>query len=593
MTTEERDTGSDPQATAPTGMRASWPASAPVDGRRRLFVAMAGFAAIYGTIGAKLVYYGTKADDSVTGSIDPTRQQLSMSRPDIVDRNGEVLATDIKTTSVYAEPRRIVASVGADEVYDAVASVMPSIRDDKSLAKRLASKKAGFTFVKRDVSAEDKQKIFNLGLPGIGFIEENKRFYPGGGLAAHLLGFVDIDNKGQAGIEKYLDQASGIDELQKLGMVEDRGLQPKRLSVDMRIQHVVRDEVIEAVKKFKAKAGMGIVLDVHTGEVLALVSYPDFNPNDPGPAMKDDVEKPMLNRATYGLFEMGSVFKTFNSAFTLDTGKVNLNDMFEVSGGITIGRQHISEFHGKGRPLNVKEVFIYSSNTGSARMALKVGSQTQFQYFERFGFHRKLGLELPENELRTPRFPKRLSDISTATMAFGHGISVSPMHTAAATIPLMNGGYYIEPTFFPRTREEAMKIAKPVVTPETSAKMRLLFRMNAEQGSGRQADAEAKGYRLGGKTGTAEKVENGRYAKGKNFNSFLSAFPMDDPQYIVLSVLDDPRTDLGNGAALAGSSAGPVAGRIVARIAPMLGIAPRFDIAALPPAGNSGMSTHE
>lgn len=571
-----------------TGSRPRARVRGQIDSRRRIFVAMGGFALIYGAIAGKLAYYGVIAEPEDTGSIGAARQQLSISRPDLVDRNGEVLATDIKTTSVYAEPRRIVASIGADEVYDTLQSVLPDLRQEKGLLKRLDSR-AGFTFVKRDVTAAAKQQIFNLGLPGIGFIEENKRFYPGGGLAAHVLGFVDVDNYGQAGLEKYVDRESGLGELQKLGMVQDRGLKPQRLSLDMRLQHVVRDEMIAAVEKSRAKSGVGIVLDCRTGEVLAMVSLPDFDPNDPGPAQRDTEHKPMLNRATYGLFELGSVFKTFNSALTLDSGRVQLSDMYATGSGLQIGRQRIGEFHSKGRPLNVPEIFIYSSNVGSARMALKAGAETQFAYFEKFGFHRALDLELPET--RKPQYPKRLSDISTATMAFGHGISVTPMHVAAATIPLMNGGYYIEPTFFPRTVEQAQKIARRVVSKETSDKMRYLFRVNVEQGSGK--NAEAPGFRVGGKTGTAEKIEFGRYVKNKNVNSFLAAFPMDNPNYVVLVVLDEPKLEGSERAALAGNSSAPPVGAIIRRIAPMLGVQPRFDTVPLPPAGSSGMSVRE
>jgi cell division protein FtsI (penicillin-binding protein 3) len=571
------------------GRRRAGPAGpSPVDTRRRIALTMAGFGLVYGAIGGRLAYYGIIAEPETTGSVNVPRQQLSISRPDLLDRNGEVLATDIKTISVYAEPRRIVASIGADEVYDTLQHVLPNLRAERGLLKRLASQ-AGFTFVKRDVTPDDKQKIFNLGLPGIGFIEENKRFYPGGGLAAHVLGFVDVDNYGKAGIEKYIDRESGLGELQKLGMVPDRGLKPQRLSLDQRVQHVVRDELLEAVEKSRAKAGVGIVLDVTTGEVLAMVSLPDFDPNDPGPAQGDTVNKPMLNRATYGLYELGSVFKTFNSALSLDSGRVQLTDMFATGSGLQIGRQRIGEFHSKGRPLNVPEIFIYSSNVGSARMALKVGAEGQFNYFERFGFHRSLDVELPET--RKPQYPRRFSDISTATMAFGHGISVTPMHVAAAAIPLMNGGLYIEPTFYPRTAEEAAKIARRVVSPETSNKMRYLFRVNVEQGSGKRA--EAPGFRVGGKTGTAEKIEFGRYVKNKNVNSFLAAFPMDKPKYVVLVVLDEPKVEGSDRAALAGNTSAPPIGAIIRRIAPMLGMTPRFDIPPLPPAGSSGLTARE
>ncbi len=339
----------------------------------------------------------------------------------------------------------------------------------------------------------------------------------------------------------------------------------------MRVQHVVRDEVSEAVKKYHAVAGMGIVLNAKTGEVLAMVSIPDFDPNDP----KEALDKDHMNRDTAGVFEMGSVFKTFNSGFALDSGKVQLTDIFETRGGLTIGHQHISEFHGTGRALTVSEIFQYSSNTGSARMALKVGPQAQHDFFEKVGFLRKLNTELPEEAV--PMYPKRLSDISTATMAFGHGISVTPMHTAIAGAAMINGGILYNPTFLPRTHDEAMQTATQVIKPETSAKVRYLFQANmVHPGSGTRAQVD--GYRVGGKTGTAEKVEHGRYDHDKRRNSFLAAFPMDDPQYVVLTVLDEPKPESPGSSAVAGLNATPTAGNIIRRIAPMLGVMPRFDV---------------
>jgi cell division protein FtsI (penicillin-binding protein 3) len=535
--------------------------------RRRIVLAGLTFAVVYAAVGMRLVDLGVASDDH-SAALASGNAQISTARPDLLDRNGEVLATDIKTSSLYAEPKRIL---DVDEAIEALSSVLPEMRKDETIRKRLSSK-AGFVWLKREVTETQRRKIFRLGIPGIGFMEENHRFYPGGSLAGHVLGTVNIDNQGISGLEKYIDQEMGLADLRASGMVDERNLKPRRLSLDMRVQHVVRDELAESVKRFSAVAGIGIVLDAKTSEVLAMVSLPDFDPNHPEQAL----EKQNMNRATAGVFEMGSVFKTFNSAWTLDSGKVRLSDSYDAGSPLHFGSQKISDFHAKNRSLSVPEIFIYSSNIGSARMALKVGAEAQRAFFEKVGFHRKLETELPE--VATPLYPRRLADVSTATQAFGHGISVSPMHTAVAGAAVVNGGLYHNPTFFPRTREEADKVAERVLRPETSEQMRYLFRLNNTPGSGGSGSrADVPGYLVGGKTGTAEKIENGRYAGNKRFNSYLSAFPMDDPRYVVLVVLDEPKAEKEVGAATAGLNTAPTVGAIIRRIAPMLGVMPRYD----------------
>jgi cell division protein FtsI (penicillin-binding protein 3) len=529
--------------------------------RTRILAVIAGFLCIYGVIVAKIVYIGVKGPEPT--SVPAIGQTTA--RPDLLDRNGEVLATDIKTSSLFAEPRKIV---DVDEAVDALATVIPELREP-AVRHRLASH-AGFVWLKREITPEQRQRIHRLGIPGIGFVDENKRFYPGGGMVSHVVGAVNVDNQGISGIEKFLDKDMGLLDLQKLGLASDGNLMPRRLSIDLRVQHVVRDEIAEARERYRAVAGMGIVLDAQTGEVVAMVSLPDYDPNNPAEAL----EKDRMNRVTAGVFEMGSVFKTFNSAMAFDSGKIGLNDSFDARGDLAFGGQRISDFHGKNRILSVPEIFIYSSNIGSARMALKVGPQAQYDFFTKIGFHSRIETELPESALSL--WPKRLSEISTATQAFGHGISVTPMHTAVATIPLVNGGRYLPPTFLPRTRAEVDKLAVQVIRPETSEKMRYLFRLNAERGSGKRADVE--GYRVGGKTGTAEKIENGRYSGNKRFNSFLAAFPMDEPRYVVLVVLDEPKAEKDTDPATASLNAAPTVSNIVRRIAPMLGVMPRFDI---------------
>jgi cell division protein FtsI (penicillin-binding protein 3) len=305
--------------------------------------------------------------------------------------------------------------------------------------------------------------------------------------------------------------------------------------------------------RYTAIAAAGIILDVHTGEVLAMVSLPDFDPNDPADALKPD----RLNRITAGVYELGSVFKSFTFAMALDSGAVGMSDRIDATSAIRVGRFTIEDYHGKHRVLSVPEVFIYSSNIGAARMALKVGTEGQRAYLERFGFFDRPETNLPE--VAKPIVPKKWSELTAMTVAFGHGLAVTPLQVAVADAALVNGGKLIPPTLVPRSR--------------AGAQLRYLYRLNVEKGSGRRA--EVPGYLVGGKTGTAEKVENGRYSANKRLNSFLAAFPMDDPQYAVLVVLDEPHAEKGGGGTTAASNAAPTVSAVIRRAAALLGVEAR------------------
>jgi cell division protein FtsI (penicillin-binding protein 3) len=531
-------------------------------GRWRVAIAMAGFAVLYGVLAVRLAVLGVSAADADNDGATFIAS-ATQARPDIVDRNGETLATDIKTASLFAEPRFVV---DPDEATELLASVLPDL--DRDHLRRLLSTEAKFAYIKREITPRQQQAIHRLGIPGIGFRVENRRFYPGGSAASHVLGTVNIDNQGIAGIEKYVDQAF-LNDLTSAGFATGHALEPVRLSLDLRVQHVVRDELVQAMARYQAIAAIGIVLDVRTGEVLGMSSVPDFDSNNRDEALDPD----KMNRASVGVFEMGSTFKGFTTAMALDSGLVRITDSFDATHGLTVGRFTINDFHGKHRWLTVPEIFIYSSNVGSARLALAVGMQGQHDYLERFGLLDTLHTELPETGAPiVPPMP--WPKVTTITMAFGHGISVSPLQTAAAAAALVNGGYYITPTFLPRSELDAATVARPILQQETSELMRHLFRLNVLKGSGKRA--AVPGYSVGGKTGTAEKVENGRYSSNKRRNAFLAAFPMDAPQYLVLVILDEPKPEKPGMGATAGSNTAPVAGNIIRRIAPMLGVEPRM-----------------
>ncbi len=529
--------------------------------RRRIRIVVIGFALAYFALIGRLVLFGLDAPAG-GASYDPNAA-MATSRPDIVDRNGEILATDITMSSVYAEPRHIL---DPDEATELLTSVLPDL-DAKALRAKLSTD-AGFAWIKREITPEQQRQIHSLGIPGIGFLSEKRRFYPGGPLASHILGLVNIDNQGIAGMEKYIDD-HGLGDLHAAGFARGGDLEPVRLSIDVRVQHIVRDELANAMDKYSALGAAAVVLDAHTGEVLAMASLPDYDPNDPVNALKPD----RLNRMTAGAYELGSVFKSFTFAMALDSGAVKMGDVIDASKPIHAGGFIIHDFHGKYRPLTVPEIFIYSSNIGAAHMAMRLGTAGQQEYLKRFGLTTRLKTDLPE--VAAPILPRRWTDLTTMNIAFGQGLAVTPMQTAVADAALVNGGWLIPPTFEPRTAAEAKAMAVQVVKPQVSADLRYLFRLNVLKGSGRQA--RVPGYMVGGKTGTAQKVVNGRYSDTARLNSFLAAFPIDDPQYVVLVMLDDPQRAKEGGGTTAGSNAAPTVAAIIRRSAALLGVEPRKD----------------
>ncbi|CDZ58377.1 peptidoglycan D,D-transpeptidase FtsI family protein [Neorhizobium galegae] len=528
--------------------------------KNRVGLLIAGFTVFYCVVGGRLMQYGV-AQPLTTSSILPADRLLA-SRPDLVDRNGAVLATDIRTVSLFAEPNKII---DADEVIEKLSTVLNDL-DIKGTYSKLTSN-SRFQWLRRQLTPKQQSQILALGIPGIGFRPEKRRFYPGGPTAAHVVGYVNIDNRGVAGMERYVDN-QGLADLAAVGMTSSQPLEPVKLSIDLRVQSIVRDVVSEAISKYRSIGAGAVVLDVHTGEIVAMASAPDFDPNNPA----EGGEEGWFNRMSNGTFEMGSTFKSFTIAMGLDSGKVSLQSMFDARFPIRIGGFTIKDFHGKGRMLSVPEIFQYSSNIGTAKIADTVGIEGHKDFLTKLGLLTKMRTELPE--VASPSQPREWKKINSVTISFGHGVSTTPLQTAVAGAALVNGGKYIPPTFLPRNRAEADKVATQVLKPSTSKDMRFLFEWNGANGSGR--NARVAGFNVGGKTGTADKVVNGRYAHDKNFNAFLAAFPMDNPQYVVLTFCDEPKTDKGNGAALAATSAAPMVKEIITRAAPILGVKPKF-----------------
>jgi cell division protein FtsI (penicillin-binding protein 3) len=532
--------------------------------KARLGLAVLGFVVIYGIIASKLVIFAI-APDSHAARRGSSGDALATARPDILDRNGEILATDVKTPSLFGEPRRII---DVDEAIELLTAVMPDL-DTTELRERLGGKR-GFVWLKREISAKQQTEVHRLGIPGVGFLTENKRVFPNGPEVSHLLGHVNIDNQGIAGIEKWLD-SRGLADLHRAGFASDRQQEPVTLAVDLRVQHALRDELVAAREKFKAKASAGIVLDVRTGEVVAMVSEPDYNPNNPREALDPD----RINRLTTGIYEMGSTFKAFTAAMALDSGRYSLNSMFDARTPLHYGRFNISDYHAQRRMLSMSEVFTYSSNIGAAMMAKGIGIEGHKTFLRRLGQLDRLRTELPESA--EPMVPRRWAEINTVTIAYGHGLSVAPLQAVMGIAALMNGGLLIPPTFLKRSEADARALARQVIKPETSAAMRYLMRLNAEKGTATRADV--KGYYVGAKTGTAEKVVLGRYSKTKLLTDVMAVVPADDPKYVLLIMLDEPQAIAEtHGFATSGWNAVPVAAKVIARIAPLLGIEPRFDL---------------
>jgi cell division protein FtsI (penicillin-binding protein 3) len=522
--------------------------------RYRFRLACLAFVLCFILIGGRLVTLGFAGTGPSGGGLYDISSTVH--RPDIFDRNGRLLATDIRGATLYADPAKVI---DIDELAEQVTSVLPDVKA-RDLRARL---KAGRRFVriKRELTPKQQAEIHELGLPGLGFIEEYRRVYPMGPTASHVVGLVDVDNKGLAGIEKF------IDDNPQLAMSGDEAV---TISLDLGVQHVLREELARAIATYHAKAAAGVVMDVHSGEVVGLVSLPDFDPN----RREQALDKDRLNRINFGVYEMGSVFKVFTVAGVLDLGLASMRSRYDASSPIHYASFTINDFHGKKRSLSVPEVFIYSSNIGAAKMALHMGVDRHKAFLKKLGLTGRIPTELGESA--APIVPQHWQKLNTMTISFGHGLSVTPLQLSAAALPLVNGGTAVTPTFLPRSREEGIRGGQRVLKAQTSAAMLKMMRLNVLKGTAKRADAD--GYRVGGKTGTAEKVVKGRYSTSALLTNFLAAFPTDAPEYFVLVMLDEPqRVAASSNQATAGVNAAPTAGKIVERIGPILGVAPRLE----------------
>lgn len=487
---------------------------------------------------------------AVAGDAGPAEQIVAADGPrgDLVDRNGNVLATTLETWSLFADPTQVW---DAAETAEALATVLPDL-DVEQVTRDLSTRRR-FVWIQRNLTPRQRQAVFSLGMPGLDFRTEPRRVYPRGRLASHVVGFSDRDLNGIAGAERAFD-----------GALEAGDGRPVALSIDMGVQYHV-DEVLRAsIQEFRALAAVGVVMDVHTGEVLSMVSLPDYDANRPAEARSDD----RLNRATQAVYEMGSTFKAFTVALGLETGIARPGETFDASNPLRIGGHTIHDFHAQNRELTLSEIFTHSSNIGSSLIALEAGPEAQRDLLQRLRLLEAAPIELAETA--SPLLPRQWGPTETATISYGHGLAVSPLSVAAAFAAIANGGVYVQPTLQPVRPGETVA-GEQVLDPDVAQHVLDLMREVVADGTGRRA--EVPGYRVAGKTGTAEKPDRGGYSRNRLISSFSAVFPYDDPQYVVLVMLDEPQGNASTyGYATAGYTAAPAAGAIIERIAPILGV---------------------
>lgn len=509
-------------------------------------LAIAGFILVATRLTIVTVLPTTEA----TRTIHPAKPSTySVSRANILDRNGKLLATNLKTFSLYANPNLIQNPRSTAEK---IVAILPDLRIET--VERQLGEKRSFVWIKRRLTPEQKYELNKLGNPALDFKTEEKRFYPAGRVTGHVVGFTNIDNQGRGGFERKFDR-----ELTTTST-------PFSLSIDLRVQYIISQALRDALKNFKAIGATGIVMDANNGQVIAMVSLPDFNPND----LSSTNDKTRFNQATHGVYEMGSTFKIFTTAMALESRKISIQDGYDASRPIRVGRFVIRDYRAKNRWLSLPEILIYSSNIGSAKMALDVGRHKQRDFLERLGLLEKPTLELEEEEIGSPITPNPWRDVNAMTIGYGHGIAVSPIQITSAFAAVINGGIFYEPTLLLNRSNLG---GRRVVSEKTSDKIRRLLRVVVTNGSGRKADAA--NYLVGGKTGTAEKVEGRGYKRKAVRSSFVGAFPMNKPRYVVFAMIDEP---IGNkdtlGYATGGWVAAPLVGKVISRIAPLLGVKP-------------------
>jgi cell division protein FtsI (penicillin-binding protein 3) len=527
--------------------------------RGRIVLIVALFMMVYIVVAARLVdatliqgYLRQHDEMSALDKEQDESKHVAHRRADIVDRNGILLATSLKTASLYADPKIILDPAGTAK---SLVRIFPDLTYGETLRRLQGSKR--FVWIKRNLTPEEQKKILEIGDPGLAFEYDFRRFYPQGHLAGHMVGYSDVDGRGLAGVERSFNKMLSA------------GDKPIQLTLDIRLQHVMRRELQRAIESFTAKAGAGVIMDVKTGEILAAVSLPDFDPHSPS---SNPSSPEMFNRVTLGVYELGSIFKMFTTAAVLEKTSATMATNFDASKPLQRYGHRISDYHPEKRPLTIPEIFMHSSNIGTALMGEMVGTQGLRDLYRDLGLMKKEEFEI--DEVGTPLMPNPWREINTLTASYGHGIAVTPMQLVAAAGAIVNGGYLVKPTIVKAADGTPDKKSYTrVIRQETSLKMRQLMRLVVTEGTGKNADVP--GYMVGGKTGTADKNVNGRYVGDKRISSFMGVFPANDPKYIVFVMVDEPHGNKKSyGFATAGWVAAPAVGRVISSMAPLLNLKP-------------------
>lgn len=540
----------------------------------RLLIMSAMFFIAFATIGGRMGLMA--ASQPSEPSVASSGTAITAQRADIVDRNGRILATNLATHALYAHPPQMVDKSRA---VTELVRIFPDLNAEK--LKKQFSGKRKFLWIKKKLSPEQMQAVHDIGDPGLLFGPREMRLYPNGKLAAHILGGAGFGREdvstaeviGTAGVEHAFDT-----------YLRDpaNGGAPLQLSLDLTVQDAVEQVLYGGMRLMNAKGAAAVLMDVHSGEVIALSSLPDFDPNDrPRPLTEGDAaDSPLFNRAVQGLYELGSTYKIFTAAQAMELGLVNAHTMVDADAPMTWGKHRIKEFRGKnyGPKLSVTDVIVKSSNVGTARMALGIGAKRQQSFLRQLGLFDPAPVELAEAPGVQPQFPTRWRDIHTITASYGHGVSASPLHLAAAYATIANGGWAVKPTLMahPSEREKHR-----VVSQQTSAAARHMLRQVVVRGTA--SFGEVPGYAVAGKTGTADKPkpQGGGYFDDKVLATFASVFPAHDPKYVLIVTLDEPVESSGaKPRRTAGWTAVPVAAEIIRRTAPLLGLRPEIEPAS-------------
>jgi cell division protein FtsI (penicillin-binding protein 3) len=516
---------------------------------QRLMFAMLVFAGVIALIAGRIVWLAAFGDQAGPQSAVTS---FVPERGDIIDRDGQPLALTIDAWTIGLHPSKVIGD--KLDLARELARLMPE-RDQASYFAMLRSDKS-FYYLRRRAAPSLVEAVNAIGEPGLAIQREADRLYPQTSLAAHVIGYTDVDGRGVAG------GGWGVDERLSSPQTRDR---PMQLSISGRVQQALEHELLAAMTKFSAIGAAGIIMDIHSGEILAMTSLPQLNPNAAGRGS----EEARFNRATLGVYELGSTYKPFTVAMAMDSGVVeSMGQMYNCSNGLKVGRFTITDTHPLGRPCSVAEIMKESSNIGTAQIAAQVGGARQKAFLNKMGFLSPVEVELKERG-RTLTPGSNWGEIATMTVGYGHGIAVTPLHLATGYATLLNGGIYRPATLLKGESNRPPAAARRVFSAETSYAMRSLLRLVVTEGTGRKADAP--GYRIGGKTGSAEKYHN----RSLLVTTFAGVFPMDDPRYVVVVMLDEPKgTAETFGFRTAGWNVAPVVSKTVSRIAPMLGVRP-------------------